>query len=242
MSIIDYEVPQQWILDLKRGVESELCDMYVEKAHWSYDDENLYLTFPDIRLDNLDFDKGITRAQSKYNGMIRQTPETKIAQLIFPKPKPNPPTTTTEVAQVTGVGESKIQSYQTPTQGERNTTTPSEVKQNMSINVRKHAESNSNWVSESNSKIGDIFKILAKPYYKESQFEGKITQQMVCDVCKESNETAMIMKINKNNCRKLINIFGAGPNEDGEPWVNRRVRIDDFKPEQKGKSLVLSPL
>ena len=65
MSIIDYEVPQQWVLDLKRGVESELCDMYVEKAHWSYDDENLYLTFPDIRLDNLDFDKGITRAQSK---------------------------------------------------------------------------------------------------------------------------------------------------------------------------------
>jgi len=238
MSIIDNEVPQQWVLDLKRGVESELCDMYVEKAFWSYDSENLYLTFPDIRLDNLDFDKGITRAQSKYGGLMRQTPESKIVQIIFPKPKPN-----FTAAQPWLVNEIKNQSYQSPQTVESNTTTtPSEVKKNMSINVRKYAESNSNWVSSKTAKIGDIFKILTKPYYKESQFDGKTTQQMVCDVCKESNDTAMIMKINKNNCRKLINIFGAGQNDDGEPWVNRRVRIDDFKPEQKGESLVLSPI
>jgi hypothetical protein len=234
-----------WVAELQAGINMELSEDYRPKACYQYDEKFLYVTFPTIPFMQLDIKKGLNRTISKYDGDMSQDPTTKLLTLTFLNPQikntaiqPPPPP-----APVQTVPGSQTPSYQT-TIGECNTTknTPTEVKNNMSIKLTEYTSSKSKFVSPKNSKITDTFTIKTKPYKITSDFKGETVTQIVCDVTKDSTNEEMTLKINITNARKLTNIFGAGPNDDGEPWINRKVRIDDFKPEQNGQSLVLSPL
>ena len=216
----DFEVPQQWVKDLMQKIVADFNDEYKQKAQWSYDADTLYLNFPNIPRDQLDR-KQIDQALQKYRGA-----ETK-EYFLFNKPVPQPLPTSVPIVQVVPV-------LQSPIPPSDNKSSSSEVNQNMSMTMEKYLESNSNYVSLKNCKVGDVFTIMEKPQFIESEFEGKKRTQLVATVLKENpngENLDMKMSINKTNAQTLVDNWGS----DVSIWVGRKVFIATKQKYNNGK-------
>jgi hypothetical protein len=232
----------EWVQQLQQGITQLLCSEYQQAAYFTFNDDFLFLEFPQIDNHDLDLSGGITRALSHYGGAMSKDGETGQYVAVFQKPKNIPHPVAVEHFTATVNIQSNpttMVDYTTTT----NKTAPCEVKKIMSnqnnqqpvsekiVNMSfdefdaKTRSADSSYVSKANSKIGDIFTITAPFYFVENTFEGKTKIDMMLKVVKGNESAEMKIRLNKDNRGNLVPTFGR----DSAGWTGKKIRILNMK-------------
>ena len=252
MTAAEVSVVAEWIVRLKNDVATFLTEEYRLASHWEYTEEELYLSFPAFSFETVDLvASGLNRVTSHFKAEQYMDRQTKNLVWRIPKPlhptldgikeKQQQPHVVSEVEAVpqecgiaapSYLNDNKSESF---SRGEKKVM--SETIKNLDGSMEEYIKSGSSFVSPKTCNIGDTFRIVKPFYFGESKFEPT---KKVCyvDVVKESTNTEMTAKLNKENANNLASIFSC--NKDA--WVGKRFRIISKKTYQMGDAFVYAPI